>query len=92
MHSCDNPACVNPDHLTAGTHRENLRGMVERNRSTRGERNYRSKLTTAAVSMIKKRLAAGESQSSLAREFGVAPVTVHWIAAGKTWGHVPPCV
>lgn len=38
MHSCDNPPCFNPEHLTVGTHAENMAAMAERERSTRGRR------------------------------------------------------
>lgn len=72
-HRCRVPSCVNPDHLEAVTHAEN-------NRRGKG-----AKLTVDQVREIKQRLARGESQSALGREYAVSCDAVHSIAVGKSW-------
>jgi hypothetical protein len=34
MHTCDNPACMNPDHLVPGTHKENIHDCLSKGRHT----------------------------------------------------------
>lgn len=87
-HHCDNPSCVNPNHLFLGTRGDNARDMVEKGRSNRGTKHPNHKLTDEHVAEIKGRLAAGGSQASLARQFGVAQSTVSRINSGDLWGHI----
>lgn len=41
MHSCDNPNCVNPNHLSKGTHADNVADRVRKGRSACGKNNGR---------------------------------------------------
>lgn len=85
-HTCDNASCINPEHLTIGTVMDNVMDRVKRNRSAKGERNGRSKLTSEQVIEIKSDNIS--KQSVIARKFGVDPTTVRDIKKGKIWGSV----
>jgi len=87
-HKCDNPLCVNPEHLEAITHQENMRQQKERDRHARGSRNVFAKLTEASVIEIKRLLDADVSGKDVAELFNVQPSAVSKIKLGKTWRHV----
>lgn len=89
-HTCDTPSCVNPDHLVVGSHADNMRDMVERGRSQRGEGHYAAKLAEADVRQIRARYAAGGVlQRQLAAEYGVSSAQVSSIITRRTWRHLP---
>lgn len=85
-HHCDNPSCVNPDHLWLGDHRANMADMVQKGRQSRhgyaGEANPKAKLTAADVLLA---LRDPRSHTDLARLFGVAPATIRNARAGRKW-------
>lgn len=87
-HKCDNPQCINPEHLELGTDGDNRRDCVERDRQAKGSKNGTAKLTEEQVREIRKRLAAGERGSDLAREYGVVKSIISAIKLRKLWKHV----
>lgn len=88
-HSCDNPLCVNPDHLFLGTNRDNLLDASRKGRMNRGPKNGMAKLTEKQVKEIKEMYATGKhSQEEVAEVFGIGRTTVSLIVNGKRWSHV----
>lgn len=91
MHSCDNPACINPDHLEVGTRSQNMADCHARGRSRipkpilRGEQNGAAKLTAEQVVDIKQRLGNGETQQTIADDFGVSQTLISAIKLGRLW-------
>ena len=103
LHSCDNPACVEPTHLRRGTAAENnadtrARGHAPRggahwsrvcpDRLPRGEQHGHAKLTAAAVLGIRNRAAMCGSQRQIARDYHVSQACVWRIIHRKTWTHI----
>lgn len=85
-HSCDNPRCVNPNHLRVDSQAGNIHESV---RKARKNCWGHQKLDAGRVLAIRDRYAAGGvTQRTLGREFGVARNTVSQIITGKTWGHL----
>lgn len=89
LHRCDNPPCVNPDHLFTGTMAANAADMVARGRSASGERHSQAKLTADQVEEIRRLVAEGQlSQEAIGARFGVRGPAISRIATGKRWGKV----
>ena len=72
LHSCDNPVCVNPDHLRWGTQFDNVQDAVKRGR-------LRKKLTIAQHASIKTDTRLGRV---IAAEYGITEGTVSRIRNG----------
>jgi hypothetical protein len=88
LHKCDNPGCVNPDHLWLGTHQENMddRDNKGRQYDRNGEKNGRAKLTIEDVVTIRSLYNnTNTSERKLAKEFNVNSGTIHNILNNKTW-------
>lgn len=84
-HTCDNRACVNPNHLVLGTPKQNSQDMVDRNRQARGSKVGTSILTEDVVLMIKS---LSGSSRQVAKLIGCSATTIKDIRNNKLWKHV----
>lgn len=88
LHKCDNPGCVNPDHLFIGTAKDNSIDCNKKGRGNqpRGERHRCAKLTEAEVIEIRRLFYCKIHRPyKLAQMFGVTPQTIESVLNGKTW-------
>ena len=83
MHTCDNPACVNPDHLVLGTHELNMLDMRHK------EREY-CKLSLEQADEIRVRFVPAvkgvnvSNTKALAAEYNVNRATIVNVVTGKS--------
>ncbi|QDH94161.1 hypothetical protein Ro103_43 [Escherichia phage vB_EcoP-Ro103C3lw] len=85
MHSCDNRGCINPEHLSVGTQRDNMQDKMTKGRQSRGARLRKSSLTDLDIMAIRSSLS---STSELSDRYSVSRVTIRNIQRRKTWQHV----
>ena len=90
MHTCDNPKCVNPKHLTIGSHKLNGEDKARKGRSARniffGEQNPKSKLTLEQVRFIRANPQLGHKE--IADMWGLSPNCIRGVRIGRTWKNI----
>lgn len=89
-HKCDNPPCVNPDHLFLGTNGDNMQDkqIKGRARCGIGSKQGHAKLNEQQVLEIKQKLKNGEKVKKLYEDYNVSQPAISNIKNGRNWKHV----
>lgn len=87
MHSCDNRACCNPNHLSVGTQRDNIIDMISKGRGSgqayNGCESRNKKIDKSEYPNIKYLLDAGVTGRDIARRYNVDESTISYIKRNK---------
>ena len=86
-HKCDNPPCINPEHLFLGTHQDNSDDKMMKGRFKKmlGEKNGCAKMTDE---IAQKLIDEPGTYRAVARKFGVSPSVVRNAKLGIKWKHL----
>lgn len=90
-HSCDNPRCVNPDHLWVGTNNDNMQDMKQKGRgkSRQGSRHPTSRMTEWHAAEIWRRCRILHHRRDIvSQELGVSMSAVKRVVSREAWRHV----
>lgn len=89
-HKCDNPACVNPDHLFLGTSTDNNKDRHLKNRTKvrKGEENSSAILTEELVLRLRAEYNYGSKVITLSKNYNLNYRTVWDAVTKKTWKHI----
>lgn len=87
MHSCDNPACVNPQHLLLGSQSDNVKDMIAKGRKVSGTptgvKHWNASIKDPeAIALIRS---TERNTKALAEKFGVHVCTIKRIRSGKNY-------
>lgn len=85
-HSCDTPLCVRPEHLSKGTHADNVDDKVQKLRHRFGERHPAARITQQDAEAIRRLVREeGQMQKTVAEAFGLSKQQVSRIVRGERW-------
>lgn len=88
-HRCDNPSCINPEHLESGTPQDNTDDMISKERNAKGSKHGRSKLTEGQILQIRHLYSFGNiTYKELGRIYNIDFSTVGKIIKKRRWSHV----
>lgn len=87
LHKCDNPSCVNPDHLFLGDHKENMNDKFEKGRCGKGEKSPHVVLTDDDVLEIRK-LSKTMTNKQLGEMYKTHSSNISLINSRRTWAHI----
>lgn len=71
-HHCDNPCCVNPEHLFAGTQKDNMVDRKNKGRVPKGESHSLTRLTDDDVSDIRRMAKDGVPRKVIRTKYGIS--------------------
>jgi len=86
-HSCHERTCINPNHLSIGTPRDNAQDMVEADRQASGKKHGMAKLTESQVLEIRA-LAGRFTHREIGERFNVTRPMIGYIINRKNWKHI----
>lgn len=91
LHKCDNPSCVNPDHLFFGSHGDNMQDSKKKNRHffKNGEKHPLSKLTDEQAFMVLAAPSFYGSAKQIYSFLNITRPTYYAIRNRYSWKHLP---
>ena len=88
-HHCDNPSCVNPNHLFLGTNLDNIMDATKKGRVSKGEKHCHAKLNEKDIIEIRKLMSKKIPRKFIMNKFNITSISyLYQIKNQKTWKHI----